>query len=125
MILDTNVLIDLEKGHPNAHAWLKTLSAPPSVCGFSAMEFKQGAHGFMGLRQAEQFLSPFEIVWATESDLDRALTEYARYPHTHGVGLLDLLIATTAVGRGEELVTFNLKHFQVIPGLVTTQPYQR
>ena len=31
----------------------------------------------------------------------------------------------TATGAGEELATFNLKHFRAGPGLITVQPYQR
>jgi len=37
----------------------------------------------------------------------------------------DALIAATAIGRGAALVTFNTKHFAVVPGLATEQPYDR
>jgi hypothetical protein len=37
--------------------------------------------------------------------------------------LLDALIGATAVGLNEQLATFNVKHYKVIPGLQTVQPY--
>ena len=39
--------------------------------------------------------------------------------------LLDSLIAACAIGLSADLCTFNLKHYQAVPGLTTTQPYSR
>jgi predicted nucleic acid-binding protein len=125
MILDTDVLIDLEKKRPNALEWLHSLPTLPAVCGFSAMELKQGCKDLRELRTVENFLTPFEIVWAHQEDLDRALGTYFRFALSHGVGVLDLLIATTALGRHEVVATFNVKHFRAIPDLQIVQPYQR
>jgi hypothetical protein len=38
-----------------------------------------------------------------------------------GLGLLDALIGATVLGR--PLATFNVKHYGVIAGLQTIQPY--
>lgn len=46
-------------------------------------------------------------------------------PLSHGLGLLDALIAACAVGRAAMLHTFNIKHYRVVPGLVAEQPYDR
>jgi len=40
----------------------------------------------------------------------------------HKVGLIDALIAACAVGRNATLCTFNVKHYQIIPGLSLEQP---
>lgn len=125
VILDTDVLIDLEKRRPDALAWLLSLSALPAVCGFSAMELKSGARDLAELRKIETFLQPFPIIWATPQDMDIALHNYFRYVLSHGTGLLDILIASTAIGCNEPLATFNKKHFGAIPNLQTVQPYQR
>jgi predicted nucleic acid-binding protein len=42
-----------------------------------------------------------------------------------GLGLLDALIAATAVGHGGVLNTFNERHYRMFPGLTTVRPYQR
>jgi predicted nucleic acid-binding protein len=43
------------------------------------------------------------------------------YKPSHGVEVVDAIIAATAQVCGLELVTLNLKHFPMFPGL--TQPY--
>jgi predicted nucleic acid-binding protein len=44
---------------------------------------------------------------------------------SHGVGVLDCLIAAIAIRLGNPFYTFNLKHFQVMPGLDVQAPYVR
>jgi predicted nucleic acid-binding protein len=44
---------------------------------------------------------------------------------SHHLGLLDALIAATAIGLGASLCTFNAKHFQMISGLTIEQPNVR
>jgi hypothetical protein len=70
-------------------------------------------------------LRPFPIVWPSEVDLQRALWDYARFHLSHGLSVMDALIAATATGQGMPLATFNVRHFVVIPGLITEQPYVR
>jgi predicted nucleic acid-binding protein len=53
------------------------------------------------------------------------LSDFTAYHLSHGLGLLDALIAACAVGHSATLYTFNVKHYQVVPGLVTAQPYTR
>ena len=125
MILDADVLIDIDKKRPNALAWINSLNVLPSVSGIAALELKQGCRNSIELRQMERLLRPFDIVWPTEADMNRALVEYAVLRLTYSLGLLDSLIASTAVGLNETVATFNVRHFRAVPGLVTVQPYQR
>jgi predicted nucleic acid-binding protein len=39
--------------------------------------------------------------------------------------LIDALVAACAIGQAATLCTFNLKHYRVIAGLTTEQPYSR
>jgi predicted nucleic acid-binding protein len=52
-------------------------------------------------------------------------SDFTTYRLSNNLGLLDALIAACAVGLGARLCTFNVKHYRVIPGLVTVQPYSR
>jgi hypothetical protein len=56
-------------------------------------------------------------------DCGRALQDFAAFHLSHNLGLLDALIAHTAVGLGQPLATFNVKHYGVIVTLTTVQPY--
>ena len=70
-------------------------------------------------------MSDLELLWPTEIDCRTALANYATLRLSHGLGLLDALIAATVVGRAGTLCTFNVKHFSMVPGLATLQPYAR
>ena len=48
---------------------------------------------------------------------------FASFHLSHNLGLLDALIGATAVGLRQPLATFNVKHYSVMPSLVTVQPY--
>jgi hypothetical protein len=61
--------------------------------------------------------------WPTDADCTRALYDFATYHLSHHLGLLDALIGETAVGLGQPLATFNVKHYSVITTLQTIQPY--
>ena len=64
-------------------------------------------------------------MWPTGADCTRALADYAVYHLSHGLGLVDALIAACAVGLSATLYTFNTKHYRIVPGLITAQPYTR
>ena len=124
-LLDTDVLIDIQLGYAPAIAWFASLTDVPSVPGFVVMELIQDAQNMQQVRKALQLVAPLPIVWATEADCSRALSDFATYHLSNSLGLLDALIAACAVGRGLTLCTFNVKHYRVVPRLVTAQPYTR
>lgn len=124
-IVDTDVLIDVQRGHPPALAWFAGLTELPAVPGFVVMELAQDARNAREIRRALKLVAPLQIVWPTEVDGARALSDFTTYHHSHGLGLLDALIAACAVGLSATLYTFNDKHYRVVPGLVTAQPYAR
>jgi predicted nucleic acid-binding protein len=49
-ILDTNVLIDIQRGHAPAIAWFYSLSDIPSVPGFVVMELIQDSQNMQQVR---------------------------------------------------------------------------
>lgn len=124
-LVDTDVLIDIQRGHPPALAWFTGLTELPGVPGFVVMELIQDARNAREVRQVLKLIAPLQVVWPTEIDCVRALSDFAKYHVTHGLGLLDSLIAACAVGRSATLHTFNIKHYRVVPGLVVAPPYTR
>lgn len=124
-LLDTDILIDIQRGHTPAIAWFSNLLDIPSVPGFVVMELIQDAQNIQQVRKTIQLIAPFPVVWATGADCARALSDFTTYHLSNRLGLLDALIAACAVGRGLVLCTFNVKHYRVVPNLVTAQPYAR
>jgi predicted nucleic acid-binding protein len=124
-LLDTDVLIDIQRGYAPALTWFGSLDEPPSVPGLVIMELIQEALNSQQVRRALKLVAPMRVIWPTEADCARALSDFTSYHLSHKLGLLDSLIAACAVGRDATLCTFNLKHYQVITGLVTSQPYEK
>jgi predicted nucleic acid-binding protein len=124
-LVDTDVLIDVQRGHPPALAWFAGLTQFPAVPGFVVMELIQDARNNKEVQQALKLVAPLSIVWPTAVDCARALSDFTIYHLSHGLGLLDALIAACTVGLSATLFTFNDKHYRVVPGLVTAQPYTR
>lgn len=123
--LDTDVLVDVGRGHLPAVTWLLSLSEPPQMPGFVQMELVEGCRDKAELRRIQAIVAPYQLVWPTEDDCRRALADFTQFHLSHSLGMNDALIAATAVGRSATLVTFNTKHFAVVPGLTTEQPYDR
>ena len=125
LVLDTDVLIDVQRGHAGAIAWFSSLSEVPSVPGFVVMELIQGAKNANHVRDALQLTAPLPLIWPTAADCQRALADFTTFHLTQGLGLLDAVIAATAIGLSGELCTFNDKHYRMVPGLLMRQPYTR
>ena len=70
-LLDTHVLIDVQRGHAPALAWFASLTDLPAVPGFVVMELVQDARNAGEVRQALQLVAPLRIVWPTEADCTR------------------------------------------------------
>jgi predicted nucleic acid-binding protein len=124
-LLDTDVLIDVERGHLAAVAWFYGLPNNPSVPDFAVMELIEGANNAQHLSAALALVSSLPVVWPTDADCNRALADFTKYHLSHNLGFVDALIAACAVGLSATLCSFNVKHFQVVPGLVMMQPYSR
>ncbi len=125
VLLDTDVLIDVQRGHPPALEWFGSLQDLPAVQGYVVMELIQDARNAREVRQTLKLVAPLQIVWPTETDCARALSDFAVYHLSHRVGLVDALIAACAVGLSATLYTFNVKHYQIVPGLVIAKPHAR
>jgi predicted nucleic acid-binding protein len=124
-LLDTDVLIDIQRGYAPALAWFTGIIELPSIPGLVVMELIQDAQNMQQVRRALRLVAPLPIIWPTEVDCERALSDFTAYHLSHSLGLIDAMIGACAVGLSATLCTFNVKHYRVIPGLITEQPYQR
>ena len=87
------------------------------------MELAEGARDTREMASLERLLTGYEVVYLTPSDCAWASEQHRRLRLSHGVGVLDALIASSAVRLNVPLYTLNLKHFQPLPGVQAVQPY--
>ncbi len=125
LLLDTDILIDVQRANSNAALWFSTLTEIPFVPGFVCMELLQDAQNNRQVRQVQQMLAPLPIIWPATPDCEQALALFSRLHLSHGLGLIDALIAATALGRGATLCTMNIKHYRSVDNLLLSHPYSR
>jgi predicted nucleic acid-binding protein len=89
------------------------------------MELLQGCRNREEQQQLEGFLHPYQRYWPDQLDCARAFEDFSACYLSHGLGILDALIAETALGLGVPLASFNTKHYGVLTALQTIQPYTR
>ena len=124
MLLDTDVLVDVLRGYPPAISWLASLGAESiTLPGLVAMEVLQGCRNLQEQNKIEAFLRQYPLAWPTAKDCENAYRDFAAYRLSHSVGIMDSLIAHTAIGTQNTLATFNVKHFIAFSNLETLQPY--
>ena len=124
MLLDSDVMVEVLRLHPPALTWLAGLGgASVGLPGLVAMELLQGCRNLHEQRNLDSRIRQFVLHWPSKHDCQRALADFATFRLSHGLGLLDALIAHTAVGAGEPLATFNVKHFSVVASLTVVAPY--
>ena len=99
------------------------LAACPDVPGFAAMELYQGCQNKREADGVTKLLRTFLIVWPSPLDCDAAMRNFAVLKLSHGIGLLDCLIAACAVERSTVLYSFNVRHFAAYPGLTVERPF--
>lgn len=76
-VVDSDVLIDVQRGHAAASAWFANPAELPSVPGYVVMELIQDARNARQVRDALRLVAPLPIVWPTESDCQRALRDFS------------------------------------------------
>jgi predicted nucleic acid-binding protein len=126
ILVDTDIMVDIMRRHPPAVAWLDSLGAEVvGIPGLVAMELLQGCRNREEQQQLEGFLRSYQRYWPSQPDCARAFDDFAAYHLSHSFGILDALIAETALGLGVQLASFNTKHYGVLTTLQTIQPYAR
>jgi predicted nucleic acid-binding protein len=126
IVLDTDIMIDLLRKYQPAIAWLNSLDNEEIVLpGFVIMELIQGCRNKAEQEQVERELRSYNVAWPSSETCAEALSVFASYHLSHGLGIIDALIGQMAVALNSPLCTFNQKHYGAIPDLETVQPYEK
>ncbi len=130
IILDADVIIRGEKGTFDLKAWLA--SRPNDVFEVAAITVAELWHGVergtaphkaRRQRYLEAVLAPLPILPYTEQTAHEHARVWAELERTGKmIGAYDLIVAATAVEWGSEVATFNVRHFNVVPGLKVIEP---
>ena len=122
-IVDSEILIDILNGMPDALTWLETMPAM-AITPINWFEVMAGARRYdeSRRRQTTRFLAAFEMLYVTEADQSWAMDAFRRYNPEFGVKWTDILIASVCVRLGTTLYARD-NHFSIIPELTVRSPY--
>lgn len=117
-LVDANIFIDQLRGVDQAEATLRDLgrAGPVRASVLSRAEVRAGARG--RAPGVERLIG--KVVWeAVSEEIADAAGDLARHygPRFPGISMVDYLVAATAQHLGLRLVTRNVRHFPMFPGL--------
>lgn len=120
-LFDTTVLVDVARHNELA---VRLLSQTPNITisAVSAWELIQGARDKQELREIETFLSSVNVIEVDEHISRKSRGLLTSYVLSHGLHILDAMIAATALVRRCTLVTDNVRDFSFISGLAVVKP---
>ena len=113
-LLDTCILIDYFRGHTEAASFLDGLNAPPYLSSLTVAELYAGVREGKERSLLDALVSQFPVL---PLDIDAAIKggQYRRqYSNSHGVGMIDALLAASAERKNLVLTTRNKKHFPML-----------
>jgi predicted nucleic acid-binding protein len=123
VLLDSNVLIDYLRDIPGAVKYLESSPGVMSISAVTVAELHAGARDDRERQSLRDFLACFEVIPADGPICEAGGEIRAKYKSSHGVDLIDAIIAATSLRRQIPLVTLNRKHFPMLQNLVV--PYHR
>lgn len=126
ILIDADIVVDVLRGHPPAVSWLVRGELQDiTISGYTYMELVQGCRNGHALAQVKRVTGKMNLVWLGADDCERAVGIFERYKLSHSIGLIDSLVASTALCFGTPIHTFNEKHFGCVEGLRIVKPYAR
>jgi tRNA(fMet)-specific endonuclease VapC len=130
MILDSDVIIQGEKGRFDLESWLASRTTDVfEIAAVSIAELWHGAERGKGVNRVarlsylETVLQPLAIIPYTEQTAYEHARIWAELEASGKmIGFCDLIVAATALERDGQVVTFNKRHFTKINGLRVIEP---
>jgi predicted nucleic acid-binding protein len=122
-LVDSNVIIDLIRGHIPAQAWLTTVMDDLFITSITQLEVIYGARDKRAVQITLGLLRQFDLVYLTQSDQQLAYQYMLNQRLSHNVELTDCLIAAACARMRSPLYTRNLKHMRPLLGDLAISPY--
>lgn len=123
-IVETNVIVDLLRRYEPAVAWYQTQTQPNlGITPIIWMEVVSGGINKAERLRSARLMEQFEMIYLTQSDLTWAMQTQMQYELSHGVGMMDCLIASVSYRLQIPLLTHNLKHYSPLLGGLAQRPY--
>ena len=118
-IIDTDIIIDVGRGIPDAVNCLQGLksSSRLAISIITQMELIVGCANKVELQTLEKFIQQFDVIRIDQSISDQAVDLLRLYRLSHGLLIADGLIAATAIVWEYPFITKNQRDYRFIQNL--------
>lgn len=123
LLLDTDLLVDFLLGQRQAVAFMEAESRPMAVSALTIAELHAGVRDGEEKDQLAELLSIFDqIPVVSDTAIEGGLLR-RDYGPSHGTGLIDAIIAATALRHRLQLVSLNARHYPMLSEVIV--PYRK
>jgi predicted nucleic acid-binding protein len=117
LLIDTDVIIVLLHGHPNAIKLFQNHAQNIDFSAVSVAEIYTGIRTSKEKRAVERLFAAFPVLPVTV-DISRIAGKFSQvFRNSHGVEIPDALIAATCSTHGMSLRTLNCRHYPMFAGI--------
>ena len=118
ILCDTDIFIEAFKNNTLATGLLRRIGFQNiALSAITLMELYFGALNKRELVKIKSRLQKLEIINLDQKITKTAINMIERYAKSHGLHIPDALIAATAICRGMQLLTYNVKDFKFVEGI--------
>lgn len=121
VLVDTNILIDQLRGLTKAIQFGKTLPENAAISAITVTELYAGIRSPQQRDKVKSLVHSYQILPFDAKIAEIAGDYMQKFLKSHGLNVSDAAIAATAKHHHLQLITLNLKHFPLFPGL--KKPY--
>lgn len=123
LLLDTDLLIDFLRGNRQAAAFLEGEKRPMAVSALTVAELHAGVRDGEEMTQLTELVSIFSQIPLDPDTAGEGGLFRRDFGPSHGTGLIDAMLAATAIRYGLRLVTLNDKHYPMLLDAIV--PYRK
>jgi predicted nucleic acid-binding protein len=116
-LIDTCILIDFFRGNEKAAQFLEGLVHPPFLSALTVAELYAGVREGKERALLDKLVRHFPIVSLDDEAAVKGGLYRRQYGKSHGVGIVDALLASNAECKNLILVTCNVKHFPMMESI--------
>ncbi len=121
VLLDTSILIDVQRRYPPALTWLDRVGRTPlHISTVTITELARGVDTVAGERALEALVQSLIVISVDAKIARTAAAILRRHDRSLRVGLADALIGATSAVSRLPLITRNVRHF---PSISARSPY--
>jgi len=118
ILCDTDIFIEAFKNNTLATGLLRRIGFQNiALSAITLMELYFGALNKRELVKIKSRLKKLEIINLDQKITETAINMIERYAKSHGLHIPHALIAATAICRGIQLLTYNVKDFKFVEGI--------